>query len=672
MTTKGMPDVEETKVSVGLGFNTQTTGKDVVSYEGGSTDYLGIDDGTREVPSRVDSITNGGQSNDVLGDRCATGQPNCEISFVESGALIGEFENIYNVKETTATPNTNFSYSFARPSDENGVGYYGALEYKSSWSTREDAKINSNSGRYDYERSKYNVDLTGYFVVGKELESGSEMLSKTVLLRKTDDTTRAQTGFDSEDISIEEYTFQWVERQFFSQQFSGLHYIGENGELTWRAGFSQTTRNEPDRRTYQFRNEVIAPSTLERRFSDLTEDSFDLGLDYKAVIEVGESSLMTAKAGVLLNMKEREVDLARYSIGRNFNVDVVDSDNLEDTLSDENLQNGGFYLNLATTETDSYGATDNMLAFYTSAEFEFSEFMTALVGVRMENAEQELTYDRKPSANNKLESSEILPVLSLTYRPLEDLQLRAGISNTVSRPGLTELAESSMYDPDTDEVIIGNPNLEISKITNLDLRAEYYFSEEESVSLALFNKSISDPIEKTFTSASGSSDGITFENSKEADVNGVEIDFRVNVLDEDSFSSFVSGNVSWVDAQVTLDEEAARLEGASSRQLQGQSEYLGNLQFGFDHIGTGQSVTFLVNYFDDRIKAVSRGVLKPEMEQARTTMDLVYQWDYSDTLVFKAKAANITDAPVVYTQDDKKIESYKEGVDISAGVSFIF
>lgn len=672
MTTKGLPDEEVSKLTVGLGYNTQTTGKDVVSYKGGSTDFLGVDDGTREVPSSVDSITNGGQDGDILGDRCETGQPNCEISFADSGALVGDFENIYNVKETTADPNASISYSFARPAEENGIGYYGAFEYKNKWSSREDGKIDDTSGEYEYERSKQNVDLTGYFVIGKEFQSGSELLSKTVLLRKTDDTVKAVQGVDSEEIRIEEYTFQWVERQFLSQQFSGVNYIGDNHEFSWRAGYSQTNRYEPDRRTYQFRNNVIAPSTLERRFSELVEDSYDFGMDYKGSFEFGDTGLLTAKTGVLVSMKEREVDLSRYSVGRNFNVDVPVSDNLEDTLSDENLANGAFFLNLSTTDTDSYGATDNMLAFYGSAEIEFMDNFTAFAGARLEDAEQELTYDRKPSANNKLTSSEVLPVVSLTWRATEDLQFRAGISNTVSRPGLTELSESSMYDPDTDEVIIGNPDLEISKITNLDLRAEYYFSDDENISLALFSKDIADPIEKTFTSASGSSNGITHENSKEAEVLGVELDFRINVLDTDELSGFFSGNLSWVDAEVTLDEEAARLEGVSSRQLQGQSEYLGNMQLGLDHLATGQSFTFLINYHDERIKAVSRGVLKPEMEKERMTMDIVYQWDFSDELVVKAKAANITNEPVAYTQDGREIESYKEGTEVSTSLSYIF
>ena len=115
-----------------------------------------------------------------------------------------------------------------------------------------------------------------------------------------------------------------------------------------------------------------------------------------------------------------------------------------------------------------------------------------------------------------------------------------------------------------------------------------------------------------------------------------------------------------------------QLEKRSSRELQGQSDYLANIQLGFDHLPSGQSVTFLANYFSDRIYATSRGDIDNEIEDGRVTVDMVYRWDYSDTLVFKGKAYNITDAKVSYSQGDNEIESYYTGRNYPATAEYIF
>ena len=61
-------------------------------------------------------------------------------------------------------------------------------------------------------------------------------------------------------------------------------------------------------------------------------------------------------------------------------------------------------------------------------------------------------------------------------------------------------------------------------------------------------------------------------------------------------------------SEVQLGAVSLRLEGegANGRKLQGQSEYLANLQIGFDHFPTSQKFTLLANYFDDRIFRVAR------------------------------------------------------------------
>jgi len=656
MKTKGLPDDETSKVSVSLGLNSQVTGKDVISYQGSNTDFIGIDDGLREVPSGVDSATNGGKSTSGLGNATREG-------------LLNSFENSYNTKDVTAMPNASISYSFGGFTEDEEYSYYGALEYKSKWSSRESAVINDTSGNFDYERSKYNVDLTGYFVTGFETENGEEVLSKTIFLRKTDDTTRQTVGINSEDIKVDQTTLQWVERQFFSQQFSGMIYLDDSHTLDWRVGLSNTSRYEPDRRTYQFRNDQFAPYTLERRFSDLSELSFDAGVDHTVEMTTNSGDLLKVKTGLLISKKDREVELSRYGLaGTEGSADLTTD--LETILAEGNSD---YRLAVNTADTDNYEATESMLAVYQSYEYELGDSWVLLAGARLESASQELTYAQQSSSNSSLDTNEVLPVISATWKPSDEWQFRVGSSTTVARPGLTELSKSSSYDPETDDQMFGNPNLELSNITNFDFRAEYYFTDSESISLALFNKSIDKPIERTIVDGSGSAaEGYTFKNSQAADLLGVELDFRMDVVDTDDFSGFLSGNFAWVDSEVTLDDESANLEGNNTRELQGQSKTLANIQFGMDHLVTGQTFTVLANYFGDRIDKVSRGALAHEYEKGRMSLDFVYKWDVSEDLTVKGKASNLTNEPVEYTQGDRVIESYETGVDVTVGIDYIF
>ena len=214
----------------------------------------------------------------------------------------------------------------------------------------------------------------------------------------------------------------------------------------------------------------------------------------------------------------------------------------------------------------------------------------------------------------------------------------------------------------------------VSEIDNLDLRVEYYFGDSNSVSLAMFNKEISNPVERAIPDASGSAaDGITFRNQESAELDGIEFDFNTLVFDRDDHSIFVNGNITYIDSAVTLGAKSLQLEGTGSdgRQLQGQSEYLANLQIGYDHYPSDQKVTLLVNHFDDRIFRTARGAaLGPVVEVGRTVVDINYEKTFSDQWTIKLKLKNLTDEPVSYTQNANTIETYEVGTSIGLSLDY--
>jgi len=475
---------------------------------------------------------------------------------------------------------------------------------------------------------------------------------------------------------------EYVERQFFSQAIIGHNeWELDHGShsIDWRLAFSRTDRDEPDRRQYSYFNGNLSTSAFERRWSDLSEDSVDFVLDYNFSFDWGDFNTTDIKVGGLLSEKEREVGLYRFGIrlGDLRDISLSIDQNLEqDVLPYWNFLVDRVRLAANTADTDSYDSIEETTAYYVSANTDLGEKWSVLFGARFEEFVQELDYPNDPTATNNLEFDDWYPAVNLTWRPTEEWQFRVGYSETASYPGLIERSESLSFDPETDDPIFGNPDLKVSTIENIDFRAEYYFSDEESISLAFFTKEITNPIERALPDASGSAArGITFRNQDSADLSGIELDGSINVLDRDDYLLFVSGNVSYIESDVKLSQDSIRLEGpdADGRQLQGQSEYLANLQIGFDHYPSEQKFTLLVNYFDDRIFRISRGAnVGPEYEVGRVLVDLTYEKMFSENFTLELSVKNLLNDEVEFRQNDRIIESFQGGTSVGITLNYEF
>ncbi len=451
--------------------------------------------------------------------------------------------------------------------------------------------------------------------------------------------------------------------------------MGLDSQIEWRAGYSETDRLEPDRRQYYGLDGFLATSSVERRWSDLNEVSKDLGLDYSISFDWGEANYSTLEFGALISDKERTVDLYRFGVrlgDKSISLDMANG--VDELLSIENFAGDRFRLRAATANTDSYESQEEINAYFVNLTNEFGENWTAEIGARVEDFSQLIVYPNSEGSENILEADGVYPALNVSWRVIEDIQLRLGYSQTVSYPGLIERSASQSYDPNTDDPIFGSPNLTVSDVDNLDLRLEYYFGAENRVSIAVFNKEIDNPIERAIPDASGSAAaGITFRNQDSAELNGIEIDFKTLLVDTDEQSLFLNGNISFIDSKVALGAKSLQLEGTGSdgRKLQGQSEYLANLQLGYDHFPSSQKATLLVNYFDDRIYRVARGAaLGPIIEEGRAIVDFNYEKTFSDNWTVKLKVKNLTNEAVAYSQNVSEVEIYETGTSVNLSLSY--
>lgn len=677
MTTRDIPEESLFGVSFNTGIQTGVTGESLLTYEGSSSDVIGYDDGLRELPGSIrGNLENGNFRFQVCSFE---GQANC-ISREEAGRIAGDLPVIYATGRETATPTFGGSIKYGRRQEyETGeLGYYASGSYGQSFGSRQGYAFDDldqvGTGVWD----SFQVNTSAYLVAGWVSDFGWDVTSKTVFLRTADDRATINTAFNKDEDFNEESTFlEWIERQFVGQQLEGSISLFGNHTLSGRIGVSQTSRYSPDRREYQYRDGALAVSTVERSYADLTEDGLDFGLDYQWPVQITDWWYSNFRFGILLNSRDRENELIRLGF-RLRDIDAVDlTDPIEELLVPQNFEDDVFRLNAGlTTDTDTYTATQDTSAFYFSSESDIGFDWTVVAGARVENFVLDLDYPNsrreQDSVTSDRDETDVLPSVSVIYRWNEDMQLRGGFSQTVSRPNLTELAASRFFD-ELGREFIGCPTCVNADITNLDLRGEYYFGNKDSVSLAIFYKQITSPLERAISDGSGSAVfALTFRNSDEATVQGIEFDASKRVLDGIDHVIDLSGNVAFISSEISLDADGQRLEGITSRELQGQSPFLANFQVAYDNYAWDATMTFVANYFDDRIDAVSRAPAAPIVETGRLDINFTAEKKFRGGSALSFKVRNLLNQPIERTQAGGVVETWENGIDISLGYSLDF
>lgn len=670
MKTRDLPTEAVNQISVSASYLTGVTGKDIFSYAGGQTDWLGIDDGTRALPGALDAATNGGLDFSICQ---VSGQQGC-VSQARAAALAARLPNIYNPQSKGALPAFDISYALGdtRAIELGTVGAYGSVAYGSSTQSRQNAFIDDLFQKSRYTLDQINTDLNAYLVAGLKADAGWEFLSKTIILRKTEDTTTINEGLDvAEGLDFSRVILEWVERQLLAQQFEGKLKLFGDHELSAHLGVSQSSRQSPDRRSYKYLGDFLALSTVERSYSDLSENGLDASLDYKIPYLFSDEVYGDLKAGFLGSARRRDLELVRIGFRQGSNP-VALNDDPESLLTAENFAQDAFRLEARSADTDTYKADQDAVAAYLATETHLGERYSLAAGVRYDSYKINLDFPNSPFiAPVELKSNKLLPAVSAIFRPVPDVQLRAAYSATVSRPNITELAPSRFYD-ENDFEYIGCPRCTASTIDNFDIRAEYYLDDKNSVSAALFYKDIKDPLEVSVADASGSStNSLTFRNNEGAKLYGLELDSNVSISRWDNYGLSGGANVSLIRSEIELNDVGRRLEVDPKRDLQGQSPMLANAQLSLEHFPSSQQLTVLANYFDDRIDRIARN--QPSiLESGRISLNLNYEKRLQDRSKVRLGLKNLLDAKTQYTQGGKVIESYRRGVEFSMGYSYNF
>jgi TonB-dependent receptor len=664
LTTKNFPQVFEGKISASLGYVDGLTLSNKEVQQSEELDFLGFgSQADRALPSKFKSTANS----------------------------VNQFPSNFGTQEKNIAPNTSIELSLGDTLVDNNdysMGYTSSVKYSNEWSKQE-RKSNSyifeggklvSDDDYEEQRISNDINLGVGFSLGLIIDD-HEFSSNSMLLRQTlaESNIKKGTGGDQDQQSID-YKLGWYERQFLFQQFTGDHYLPTmfDTEIKWQASFSQASLDSPDERSYTFERDPeedglyeLTWSGVDRVYSELTDSNADFSLDLSSLMFANDALEARLKYGIGTFSRQRDVEGSRVEYsdtnGARSASAYAGNFDIDDIIDDASAKN-----NLRTNDNsalaDDYDATWDLTSYYLSTDLNMAQYFNILLGFRAEKSDMVVnTFDTGNGVDPVkavVEDDDIFPSISATFHVHQDVQLRAAYYQTINRPDFRELANTQYIDPDNGDITRGNPRLVSAEIDNADLRVEWYFSDNESVSLAYFTKDFTNPIEKTLTTGG---DVFTFRNGAEGLISGVEFDFRKE-SDFNDFSTFISGNLALIDSEVELEVDTV----VKKQAMQGQADKLANLQLGFDHLATGVEATLVINHQGKSSYSVAPGILPNVMSEPRTEINFNIKKEILDDSSVRMKVKNITDEKIQLTQGGKNYRSYRKGMEVSLGYSMNF
>jgi len=703
-TTVGVPVAGFLEFSFSGKYTDGTTFQDFTTYEGGNLDWLGYDDGTREIPGEVPSskVTGG-----------TTGLTPLQLQEIGRS-----FQNVWTPDTITAPIDKKLGLSFGDSwefGDLGRLGLIGSGHWSNKYQTVEDEEFNLifvNSfdeltafNQYEYDTSTFEAELAGVLSATLEMSPAQSITWRNLYSHSSSDRVREQTGFDGQQAwEVEITQLKYVERLLFNSQLSGEHLLIGDMLARWRAGKSFTERDQPDTRQNLYAEEIAGSGEFVWQDSsasgthdyyylqeDVTDLGFDLAIPFNPfdiddphhdplALEPGQY----VKIGAAVLRRDRDFDTRRFryiptSVSGTGPVDE-DGNPIDLTLSPEelfdpdNISPQGFVIDEVTRPTDNYEAMQELDAAYASLSFRVHPKVRLAGGARVESSLQEVRtfelFGSPPQETTaELDDTDWLPALNVTWEFAKDQQLRLGASRTVSRPEFRELAEFEYTDIEGGYAVRGNPDLERALLSNLDLRWEWYPTVEELVSISLFGKLIDQPIEQV-NLPTGSALITSFENADSAEIYGIELEGRkqLGFLGSawDPFS--LRGNVALIESEVKSSDNPLAIQTNDERPLQGQPEWTANLGIFYSLPTRGLDAGILANAFGERISAVGSGGTPDEYEQTRVQLDFTVSKSLGNDQKVRLSIENILNSEYLYEVGGETSRSYKTG--FSVGISY--
>ncbi len=686
--TKSIPKKNQYNISVSNSINSLTTFNNFTFYNGGKLDWLGIDDGGRQLPSDLPST-----------------EDYAKLTNDERANYAKSMVYDWGLKNKMAMPNTSVQYSMAHVGKifKKESGSIFALTYANNNATTvtnrrefEESSDEITKSR-DFMDTSYNnsVQTSALWNISYKLNENNMISLKNLYSINTDDKVTCRSGlFDVAGPTWEKSNVRWfTQNNIYSGQLSGDHLLPKSKiKFKWISSLSSIDRSIPNLRKVVYQktsgtkedsipfiavvqaNGVYPNSSGSMFFSSTHENIYSGRYDVSIPYEVKKSK-HELKVGGFHQLRSREFNarllgFTKYQKGSSIKFDnnlLLLSEN--EIYAAENLgltdntapYNGGYKLTEATSTLDNYKASSMLNAAFLMVDSKMKEKFRFIYGARVESYNQKLKTN--DALNKEITSDttviDLLPSINLVWSVTEFANIRMAYYRTVCRPEFRELAPFNFYDFISDFQISGTPTLKRASINNFDIRYEYFPGAGQILSGSVFYKDIHNAIEQIGSTASQIR-SIFFANVDRATNLGMELEYRfkLSVLFKKDSSLFLNHstiftNLSLVTSKVDVSDVIGS-EFTKTRPLQGQSPVIINAGYLYNNRDKGWSAAASYNFVGKRIFIVGSSDEPTYWEKPRNVIDLQVAKKFKDKFEIKFNAKDILAQRVILYQDINK------------------
>jgi TonB-dependent receptor len=712
--TKSFPDKFKMKYSMSTAYNTETTGNDFLTYPGSGTDWLGYDNGKRDIPEAISKVINNPDDHIPLPEEAyQKANPEATKAAYRLQELSRAFDPVMHPTTKAAPMNRSFSFSIGDNLFEQKFGYLASVSYKRSFTSYSggthaiyllpgkmtDSSRLVNEVKVRDNKSDDEVIWGSMLNLAYNVSTNHQVGVNFMFNQSGISSARYQDGWDRYyDARYETRVLQFTERNMRSLQFNGKHNFDfmSNVKMNWNVSYSNSTQYEPDLRF--FTNDYIvddADTTYEidaslykypsRYFRDLNEDVTSAQADFEIPFKEINDFPLEVKAGFAYNMRGRDFREHRFDIEQDWSNLQYNGDpnGFFEEYTGIVDSSGYFYrfgniISYYNPDSSSYSGEQEIAAAYGMIDWQVYELLRVVGGLRYETTRMDVWRTQK-NGNSLIDESDLLPSVNLIYTLSENMNMRAAFGKTIARPMFREVAPYSSFEYVGGYILLGNPELERTMIDNYDLRWEWFQNPGEIMAVSTFYKDFENPIERTIINVN---DEVMYKNVAQAKLFGAEFEFRKKLgFINEIFNDILFGvNFTYVFSEVDIPEEEMReiLEfdpnASRTRELQGQSPYILNLDLSYVNWDSGTEANLHYYVFGKRLSEVTQQGTPNIYEYPRPDLNLVVSQKFFDRLKIKLTAKNILNSNYEKAQEfngEKYItQSFELGTIYKIGISY--
>lgn len=695
--TKDFPEKFTFQFTSSFGFNPQANlTNNFLTYEGGKLDWLGIDDGTRDIPVLAEGHVPYRYEDDPKLDE-----------------ITSSFNKIMEPTHKTSFLNHSHSISvgdqlklFGKP-----IGIVASLSYDRKYSYYEEGEIGhytlrSNNAPFlqkdlqlSDERGKMKVLIGGIINMSYRFNENNSIGFNFIRNQSGIDDARYQEGYSHyHQVDFQTRSLRFFQRSYTTIQLRGDHTMPEarNLNLKWMTSYVVSKHEEPDTRFFTNIYEIaddgskvyfidIAKQDVPSRyFRNLTEKAVNGKIDLTLPFDHLSPSFKLQAGGSFV-YKDRSFDERIFQYRDNndsYNGSVTSY--LADTNIGTRVYNYpeffGVFISDGTQLSNIYRGYQTIFAGYFMGDIELTPKLRLVAGARPEFTFITVKSENPNNPEGNLDIMHVLPGVNLTYSLSDKMNLRGSYTRTLARPTFRELAPYSSFEFSGDFIFTGNPNLKTTLIDNFDLRWEWFPKLGEVISVSYFYKLFRNPIERTFIPEAGN-DEITFENVGTAKAHGVEFDIRKSLDFINAIRNMKVGvNFAFIHTTVAIDDaelqaiHATNPTHGSSREMYGQAPFICNASLGYANKENGISTNLSYNISGKKLTIVVKGGTPNIFEQPRNQLDFNFKKTFGKwSIKFSAKNLLNDSFRQIYTYKDVEYvySEYKLGREFKLGFSYL-